>query len=206
VTDRHGFRGPFGAQVEQLLANIKQAVKAGVDWIQLREKDLSGTQLAVLASEAVRIAAGSSAILINDRLDVACAAGAAGVHLGEHSLPVGEAKRFVAERLSESNFLIGASVHSLGAALEAQKDGANYVIFGPVFATPSKAASGEPQGLENLRKVCAAVQIPVLAIGGVTLQNARECLEAGATGIAAIRLFQKASDLPAVEKRFRSGL
>jgi len=205
VTDRRGFAGPPEAWEKVLLAKIEQAAKAGVDWIQLREKDLSGKQLSALAGEATGIA-GASAILINDRLDVACAVKAGGVHLGEHSLPVGEAKRFIAERVGEGNLLVGASLHSLEAAIQAENDGANYVIFGPVFATPAKAGFGAPQGLPSLRKVCAKLKIPVLAIGGITLENARECLEAGATGIAAIRLFQQASDLPAVVKQLRSGL
>jgi thiamine-phosphate pyrophosphorylase len=177
-----------------------------VDWIQLREKDLSGKQLAGLANEAVRIVAGASAILINDRLDVACAVKAAGVHLGEQSLPVKEARRLVTERVAEKSFLVGASVHSLKTAQQAEQAGASYVIFGPVFATPSKAAFGEPQGLERLREICGQLKIPVLAIGGITLENARDCLDAGAGGIAAIRLFQEASDLPTVVRRLRSGL
>jgi len=137
---------------------------------------------------------------------VACAVQAAGVHLGEHSLPVREATRFVQERGAGRDFLVGASVHSLEAAQKAEQDGANYVIFGPVYATPSKAAFGAPQGLESLRQVCGALTIPVLAVGGITLENGRDCLQAGANGIAAIRLFQEANDLSAVVKRLRSGL
>jgi thiamine-phosphate pyrophosphorylase len=206
VTDRRGIGVAAEAQEKLLLAKIEQAAKAGVDWIQLREKDLSGKQLAGLASEAVRIVAGASGILINDRLDVACAVKAAGVHLGEQSLPVKEARRLVTERVAEKSFLVGASVHSLKTAQQAEQAGASYVIFGPVFATPSKAAFGEPQGLERLREICGQLKIPVLAIGGITLENARDCLDAGAGGIAAIRLFQEASDLPTVVRRLRSGL
>ena len=206
VTDRRGFVASAEAQGKLLLEKIEQAAKAGVDWIQLREKDLFGEQLAGLAREALRIAAGACAILINDRLDVACAVKAGGVHLGERSLPVNEAKRFVVERRAGEDFLVGASVHSLAAARKAEQDGADYVIFGPVYATPSKAVFGSPQGPESLRQVCGALKIPVLAIGGITLENVGECLEAGASGIAAIRLFQEANDLPAVVKRLRSGL
>jgi len=206
VTDRRGFGDAAEAQEKLLLARIEQAAKAGVDWIQLREKDLSGKQLAGLAREAARVAAGASAILINDRMDVACAVQAAGVHLGEHSLPVGEATRFVQERRAGRDFLVGASVHSLEAAQKAEQEGANYVIFGPVYATPSKAAFGPPQGLESLRQVCGALTIPVLAVGGITLENARDSLQAGASGIAAIRLFQEANDLPALVRRLRSGV
>lgn len=206
VTDRRGFGDAAEAQEKLLLARIEQAAKAGVDWIQLREKDLSGKQLAGLAREAARVAAGASAIVINDRMDVACAVQAAGVHLGEHSLPVGEATRFVQERRAGRDFLVGASVHSLEAAQKAEQEGANYVIFGPVYATPSKAALGPPQGLESLRQVCGALTIPVLAVGGITLENARDSLQAGASGIAAIRLFQEANDLPALVRRLRSGV
>jgi len=206
VTDRRAFGGPAETQEKLLLAEIDQAVKAGVDCIQLREKDLSGAQLAGLASEAVRIAANASAILVNDRLDVACAVKAAGVHLGEQSMPVGVVRRFTAKRFAGDNFLVGASVHSLEIALGAEQAGASYVIFGSVFATPSKEAFGKPQGLERLREVCGQLKIPVLAVGGITLENAAECLAAGASGIAAIRLFQEAADLPAVVKRLRSGL
>ena len=206
MTDRRGFGDAAEAQEKLLLARIEQAAKAGVDWIQLREKDLSGKQLAGLAREAARVARGASAILINDRMDVACAVQAAGVHLGEHSLPVREATRFVQERRAGRDFLVGASVHSLEAAQKAEQEGANYVIFGPVYATPSKAALGPPQGLESLRQVCGALTIPVLAVGGITLENARDCLQAGANGIAAIRLFQEANDLPALVRRLRSGV
>lgn len=206
VTDRHGLAARAEAQGELLLTKIEHAAKAGVDWIQLREKDLPGKQLSGLAREAISRTAGASAIVINDRLDVACAVQAAGVHLGEHSLRVSEVKRFVAGRFPRRSFLVGASVHSMEAALRAEEDGASYVIFGPVFATPSKAAFGAPQGLESLRKVCERLKIPVLAIGGITLDNAQECLKAGAGGIAAIRLFQEAGNLPAVVNRLRSGL
>ena len=206
VTDRRGFGASAEAQEKKLLEKIEQAARAGVDWIQLREKDLSGKQLAGLAGEAARITAGASAILINDRLEVACAAKAAGVHLGEEGLPVSEARRLVQEGRAEKDFLVGASVHTLEAARKAEQDGADYVIFGPVYATPSKAVFGPPQGPESLGQVCGALEIPVLAIGGITLENLRGCLEAGASGIAAIRLFQQANDLPAVVKRLRSGL
>jgi thiamine-phosphate pyrophosphorylase len=206
VTDRRGFGDAAEAREKLLLAKIERAAKAGVDWIQIREKDLSGKQLAELAAGAVRSAAGASAILVNDRMDVACVVKASGVHLGERGLPVSEASRFVHERLAGKDFLVGASVHSLEGAQKAEQDGANYVIFGPVYETPSKAGLGAPQGRESLRQVCAGLKIPVLAIGGITLENARDCMEAGASGIAAIRLFQKANDLPAVVKRLRSGL
>ncbi|MBV8513933.1 MAG: thiamine phosphate synthase, partial [Acidobacteria bacterium] len=94
--------------------------------------------------------------------------------------------------LVRKEFLIGASCHSLESAKAALRDGADYIFFGPVFATPSKAKFGEPQGVKKLGAVCGAVNVPVIAIGGITLDNAGQCIEAGALGIAAIRLFQDA--------------
>lgn len=166
-----------------------------MDWIQIREKDLSAAELSELAQEALRCVPASCRILINDRLDVACAVGAAGVHLGGKSISVEAARRLVRERLSTKDFLIGVSVHSRQTAQEAQAAGADYMIFGPVFATPSKVAYGPPQGLDRLGEVCGSVSIPVVAIGGITPENAQACYQQGAHGIAAIRLFQAATDL-----------
>jgi thiamine-phosphate pyrophosphorylase len=113
-------------------------------------------------------------------------------------LPVGEAKRLlVASAAAETlahDFILGVSCHSLEAAQSAASSGANYIFFGPVFATPSKAAYGSPQGVDRLAAVCSSVKIPVLAIGGITLANVSSCLSAGASGIAAIRLFQDSAD------------
>lgn len=190
--------------IDALLRKIEQAVSGGVDWIQIREKDLSSKALAHLVREAMRIAAsgpgGTNAtrILVNDRVDVALAERAGGVHLAENSLHVGDARallRKIAETgRAASDFLIGVSCHSREAAEAAAASGADYVFFGPVFATPSKAAFGAPQGVDRLAEVCRAVSVPVLAIGGVTLENAAHCLKARAAGIAAIRLFQDAAN------------
>jgi thiamine-phosphate pyrophosphorylase len=128
-------------------------------------------------------------VLVNDRLDVAMAADAVGVHLGEKSMPI----EVVAEwrrSTARLDFLIGVSCHSLESARATERGGADYIFFGPVFATPSKAAFGAPQGIERLREVCASVSIPVLAIGGVNSGNTPDCIAAGAAGIAAIRMFQ----------------
>ena len=203
VTDRRSLAADTAFAKAILLDNMERATKAGVDWIQLREKDLSGRELAELAATALQCVGAGSRLLINDRLDVAVAIGGAGVHLGEHSLPVAEARRFVKERCPGREFLIGVSTHSVQAAQEAETGGADYVIFGPIFATPSKADFGIPQGLAKLSQVCERVKIPVLAIGGITTENARECLNAGASGIAAIRLFQDAPDLQAAVARLR---
>jgi thiamine-phosphate pyrophosphorylase len=200
VTDRKGLTVPTDERREALLEKIAQAARAGVPWIQIREKDLSGRALAELVGEALgRVTAGCR-ILVNDRLDVACALGAGGVHLGEGSLSVADARRLLRGRSQAKDFLVGASTHSLEAAFSAEKAGADYVIFGPVYATPSKAPYGPAQGIERLTEVCRTVSLPVLAIGGITVENARACLEAGAAGIAAIRMFQDAQDLAAVAR------
>jgi thiamine-phosphate pyrophosphorylase len=192
------------------LLRIGAAAAAGVDWIQIREKDLSGRDCAWLTREALRQFANSRAIhataariLVNDRVDVALSEGAAGVHLGENGLPVPEAKRLAGAQAHRRDFLIGVSCHSMEAARTAATGGADYLFFGPVFATPSKAAYGSPQGLERLAEVCRSVPIPVLAIGGITAANASACFAAGASGIAAIRLFQEAPDMLALVQSLR---
>ena len=169
---------------------MARAIAAGVDWIQIREKDLDGRALAELVRFAVAEARATGArVLVNDRLDIAIAAGAGGVHLGENSLPLETVMEWRRSAASK-DFLVGVSSHSLASARAAALGGADYVIFGPIFATPAKAAFGGPQGVDRLREVCSTVEIPVLAIGGVNAGNARECIAAGAAGIAAIRLFQ----------------
>ena len=125
-------------------------------------------------------------LLVNDRFDIARAAGADGVHLTSRSLPPS-----VVRSICDEDFLIGASTHSLETALDARAEGADFVVFGPVFETESKRAFGEPQGLDKLREVTNALKgFPVLAIGGINLENVGDCFRAGASGIAAIRLFQ----------------
>lgn len=202
VTNRHLLSNvDSGEARETLLSKIEATASAGVDWIQIREKDLSGRDCALLVRDALPRVEKSSAgnalparLLVNDRLDVALSQHAGGVHLGERGLPVAEANRLVGARADRTNFLIGVSCHSLEAAKSAERDGADYIFFGPVFATPSKAAYGAPQGLERLAEVCAAVSIPVIAIGGIATESATGCLRAGAAGLAAIRLFQEARD------------
>lgn len=198
VSDRQSLDSTGSASPsDTLLPWIQNAARAGVDWIQLREKDLDAKPLCALAAAALAAcsqfaidAATRPRLLINDRLDVAWSAHAGGVHLGEKSLPVTQVVAW-RESLGASDFLVGASCHSLEAARQAAVDGADYIFFGPVFDTPSKKAFGAPQGLSKLETVCQSIAIPVLAIGGISSQNARECLAAGAAGIAAIRLFQQ---------------
>lgn len=187
-----GEPAPLGAHI--LHDSIRRAAAAGAGWIQIREKDLDSRSLVELVRFAIAETREASArVLVNDRLDVALAVNAAGVHLGENSLPV-EVVTAWRRSTGRLDFLIGASCHSLESARAAERGGADYIFFGPVFATPSKAGFGAPQGTERLREVCASVGIPVVAIGGVNVENARECIAAGAAGIAAIRLFQDAKN------------
>jgi len=189
--------------LEALRAAIARVAAAGVAWIQIREKDLGGAELAAMTRDAARASGAGTRILVNDRLDVALAAGAGGVHLGEASLPVASVVRWMRKNAT-TGFLVGASRHSLEKALQAESEGADYVIFGPVFETPSKRVYGPPQGLERLSEVCKRLRIPVLAIGGVTLENAPACLAEGAAGVAAIQLFQNAADTAGVVTALRA--
>jgi thiamine-phosphate pyrophosphorylase len=209
VTDRNVLAEP-----SLLAEQISRAVSAGIDWIQIREKDLSARELLELAREAVKVAHGTATrIIVNDRLDVALAAGAGGVHLGEASMPVAKvsewrrdaaSKNETAREHSLREFLIGASCHSVEAVRAAERDGTDYVIFGPVFSTPSKEKFGPSLGINRLAEASKAVRIPVLAIGGITEANARECFDVGASGIAAIRMFSGELDLAALVGRLHS--
>ena len=211
VTDRRSLSESEPRQaLETLLSKVEAAAASGVDWIQIREKDLSGRDYAWLTREALHPAAKHEAsngapahILVNDRLDVALSERAGGVHLGAKSLPLLEAQRLVKNCGEGEDFVIGVSCHSMEAAKSAANDGADYLFFGPIFNTPSKAAFGAPQGVERLAEVCRAVSVPVLAIGGITLANASDCLAADASGIAAIRLFQDAQDISSVVESLR---
>jgi thiamine-phosphate pyrophosphorylase len=207
VTDRNALAEP-----SDLNEQIARVIGAGIDWIQIREKNLPTRELLAVTRTAVEASAASSGsharIIVNDRLDVALAAKASGVHLRESSAPVAEVSAWRKEAASRNatmrEFLIGASCHSLESARAAERDGADYVIFGPVFMTPSKAKFGAPQGIKQLVELSNAVKIPVLAVGGITAENARECFAAGAAGIAAIRMFSEAGDLAALVGRLRA--
>ena len=202
VTDRRSLPGVAPeTSLAALAQKIEQAASAGVDWVQIREKDLTARDLASLTREVLRSTAKSASskaggvrVLVNDRLDVALSEGTGGVHLGEKSLPVQEAKRLWQSSALKGvgKFLFGVSCHSLEAARDAARSGADYIFFGPVFATPSKAAFGAPRGLQRLKQVCRAATLPVIAIGGITFENAASCIDVGAAGLAAIRLFQDA--------------
>jgi thiamine-phosphate pyrophosphorylase len=194
ITDRKTLGG------RELLPLIRAVARAGVDAVQIREKDLPTPELVALVRGALDATRGAETrILVNDRLDVALALGAAGVHLGKASLPVGEVRR-----VAPQGFLVGASCHSLEEAREAEAAGADYVLLGPVYSTPSKARYGPPLGIEKLRQAAGRVRIPVLALGGITLKRARECRAAGSAGIAAIRLFQEAASPEELMRKLRA--
>ncbi|HYB60440.1 MAG TPA: thiamine phosphate synthase [Methylomirabilota bacterium] len=203
VTDRRALVRAHGGDPEAALrAAIRRAVTAGVDSIQIREKDLCARALAECVRAGVADARGSATkILVNDRLDVAIATQAAGAHFGEASLPLAAVTAW--RTASGARMTLGVSCHSLESCLAAERVAADYVLFGPVFATPSKESFGPPQGLDRLARVCRSVRLPVIAIGGVKESNAESCFAAGAAGIAAIRLFQEASDLTAVVSQLR---
>ena len=168
------------------LLTIRESARAGVDLIQVREPQLDARPLLALVRGAIDAVTGTSArVIVNDRLDVALAAGAAGVHLRGDSIPAPDARR-----LAPEGFLIGRSVHSVEEAVAvARAGGCDYLIFGTVFPSPGKPAGHAIAGVDALSQACAAVQLPVLAIGGASVDNTPLIAAAGAAGVAAIRLF-----------------
>ena len=239
ITDRRQFPGTPAEQRNRLLEKITEAARAGVDLIQLRERDLSAKELRGLAAESLAIihetqnAQRETRLLINSRLDVALASGADGVHLRGDDFSASDARaiRAKALRLQEAikgtaaeetsftrnvkrearnasdsyqlttDFLFGVSCHTQADILSAEAHGADFVVYAPVFE--KQGTSTQPVGLEALRKACARIAthdkkveagfasgMPILALGGITLANARDCVAAGAAGIAGIRLFQ----------------
>jgi len=181
ITDRHGL-GPT-----PLVSQLRAAVAAGVDLIQLREKDLETPRATCLSTATAEIARQTNTkFVVNDRLDIAIAANAHGIHLGGRSAPPEAVRSHVGR-----DFLVGVSCHSLDEALRAEAGEADYILLGPIFDTPSKRPFGPPLGLGKLSEVASRIRIPVLALGGITVERVRGCLEAGAQGIAGIRLFQE---------------
>jgi thiamine-phosphate pyrophosphorylase len=184
ITDRQQTAG------RPLPAVVEAALCGGARALQLREKDLAPRDLLPLAQEMRRLTQAYGArLLINDRIDVALAVNADGVHLTTTSLPVD-----VARQLLGPNRLLGVSTHSRAEAQVAAEGGADFIVFGPVFFTPSKAPYGEPVGLEALRDACAAVALPILAIGGIKKVNLDQVVAAGANGIAVISAVIAADD------------
>lgn len=210
ITDRNQFRGDEPNRRRDLLAKIVEAARAGVDYIQLREKDLSTRGLEIFAADAIAAMRDSvplsegrpepgTRLLINSRTDIALAVGADGVHLRSDDIPaayvrsiwaLGRAGDLARDRPSPSSSpRIAVSCHDRGGVDRAQAQGADFAVFAPVFEKQSVPGS-RPTGLAALRDACEA-EIPVFALGGVTIENAASCRNAGAAGIAAIRLFQE---------------
>ena len=187
VTDRQQTKG------RPLMSVLAQALKAGRISIQLRERDLCARDLLTLAGEIQQLMDPHQGhLVINDRLDVALSLEAAGVHLRSNSLPVG-----VVRRLLSPLRLLGASAHSVEEAVTVEANGADYVVLGPVYDTPSKRMFGPPLGLTTVEDAARAVRVPIFAIGGVTAGRARELRRAGAFGVAVITAILCADDVDA---------
>jgi len=204
ITDRRQFPGDCHGQERRLLEKIAECAAAGVDLVQLREKDLGARALEELACKAMAALAGSrTRLLINSRTDVALACGAHGVHLPANDLAASEVRAIFAQA-GVSEPLIGVSTHSAVEVASAEAHGADFAVFAPVF---EKGGTASREGLEELRRIChrteaAQPPMPVLALGGITVENAKLCMAAGAAGIAAIRLFQQ-NDVQAIVKKLR---
>lgn len=177
---------PASEEFTRILALIRAAIAARISLIQIREKNLNARVLSQLALRAATLTQGSATrLLINDRADIARAAGTEGVHLTTQSINARDLRRAFGPHL-----LIGVSTHSLAEARAARESGADFATFGPIFETPSKNIYGPPVGLEQLAEAAHALApFPLLALGGMTRANASQALRAGAHGIAAIRLF-----------------
>ena len=199
-----------------MLRKIAEAAQAGVDFVQLRERDLSIRELERLAVEAVkrvREVKSGTKLLINSRLDVALAVVADGVHLRSDDISAGDARAIWSKSTGRTDCVIGVSCHSLRDVLSAEGHGADFAVYGPVFGKQgSEAASVGVEGITSVmdrggapNKVEAGqkLRMPVIALGGVTLANAADCVRAGAAGVAAIRMFQE-NDVAAVAKALKS--
>lgn len=183
ITDRAATRG------RPLAAIVRAALAGGARWFQLREKDLDGGPLLALAEElAAQIRAEGGKLLVNDRIDVALAARADGVVLPAASFATADARALLGP-----GAIVARSTHARDEVERAAREGCDFVLFGPLFTTPSKAAHGAPQGLPRLREACA-VGIPVVAVGGITAESAPRALAAGARGVAVIRDVMAAGD------------
>jgi len=193
ITDRKLFH----AQCSLYLA-LEAALQAGVKYIQLREKRLPTRKILDMAYWMIELTREYGAkLIINDRVDIALAVGADGVHLGQKSLPA-----HAARKVTGDNFLIGVSTHGIDEALQAEHDGADFITLGPIYNTPSKLRYGDPIGVDMLRQVKSEVSIPVLAIGGIKTNTVNEVLDAGADGVAVISGILAAEDIRGTTEEF----
>ena len=183
ITDRNQCKQPF-------IDTIRFALKGGVKTVQLREKGLATHELYSLACELRKITSDFKAnFIVNDRVDIALAVKADGVHLGWQSLPFG-----IVRKLLGFEKLIGISTHNRQEALQAQEYGANYLTFGPIFDTPSKAGLLKPVGVEEIQKLKNEIDLPIVALGGINWKNVESVLKGGADGIAVISSIMQADD------------
>jgi thiamine-phosphate pyrophosphorylase len=201
VTDRRRLSTQDESSVDTvrhgLVEQLRAAIEAGIDLVQVRGRELEARDLLTIATDAVQLARGTGTrVIVNDRLDVALASGAHGVHLGGGSISAADVRRLV-----PPGFLVGRSVHAVAEAIAAGP--VDYLVAGTVFATVSKVGNYHLMGLEGLRAVVSAVSVPVLAIGGVTVENVEQIAGTGAAGIAAIGLFVGDEPLGPVVKAVR---
>lgn len=189
-------------EFKDIVEQVSTAVVAGIDLVQLREKRLPARVLFELTRHAAALTRDTATrLLVNDRADIAAGAGADGVHLTGQSIDASNIRRTFGD-----NFVIGVSTHSFEEARAAKQVGANFAVFGPVFDTPAKRPYGTPIGVEELSHVTRKLgEFPVLALGGLTMDNFDLCLNAGARGIAGISLFGKSHELKQIVARIKSG-
>ena len=193
----YGIVDPGASTARSYLTIAGCILAGGGRLLQLRIKDRQAGEVLTAAAELRRLTADAGAtFVVNDRVDIALAVKADGVHLGAEDLPLAEARH-----LTGANMLIGRSTHSLEEALAAVAAGADYIGFGPIFASRTKASARTPQGLERLREICKRVPVPVVAIGGITEATAREVWNAGARSVAMIAELAQAPDVAAKVRR-----
>lgn len=193
ITDRKLF-----ADSGEMFAAVEEALKAGVKAVQLRENDLATRELLDMAYRMRELTARYNArLFINDRADIAMCVNADGVHLGQSSMPVYAARKVVGDK-----FMIGVSTHNLDEALTSEREGADFITFGPIYRTPSKLKYGRPVGIESLKIVAEKVSIPVFGIGGIKPDNAKEVINAGAYGVALISGILSATDVTSASMEY----
>lgn len=176
VTDRKLLGGKWQRKIINV---VRDAIVGGIDAVQVREKDLSSRELFELAMDLRKITKNKALLYINDRIDIALAVKADGVHLGANSMHISYARKLF-------RGLIGVSCHSVKDVLEAEKNKADYVFLGPIYYTPSKSKYGKPLGIDVLKEVRKKIKIKIIAIGGINETNVKECINAGADGVAVI--------------------
>ncbi|MEJ5350927.1 MAG: thiamine phosphate synthase [Melioribacteraceae bacterium] len=180
---------------------IEQAVKSGLKAVQLRENDLSDDELLKLANQIYTITSNANAkLFINSNIDIVSKINADGIHCKENGLSVKIVRKYL------PSCLIGVSVHSLRSAYQAESDGADFIVFGPIYSTPTKITYGLPQGLDKLQEITSSIKLPVFAIGGISPEKAKECLDAGAFGVAVVSSIMSSNNIPKVIEEYKEVL